>query len=456
VRLKAEAEHTSAAGERPVADAGAQASPAPAAAVTPPLRGEMDRFTLRFRDSELERAYRRDYFERNLASVRAAHGLGVILWIGWGFMMAPFLGGDRGVDLTVRYGVLIPVALLGLGLTFARGYRRFWEEEMVAVLLATTAVWVLYVASVDTMPVDYGYVGAILIMAFGYTLLRMRFVVMALTGALILAMYAVVAMISGELTNLQRVLAAFYLLSFWVLGLIASYALERSARLLFLRERELSKERARSDSLLSNILPRAIIDRLKAREPEGGRLAEALEDVTVIFVDAAGFTEQAAKTPPDLLVESLDVLFTRLDALADRFGLEKIKTIGDAYMAVAGAPKPMAEHVSAAAQMALAVLDGVAGTVWPSGDPVRVRIGLASGPAVAGVIGQRKFAYDLWGDTVNLASRLQTQCEPGRILVSEAAASRLDGRFAFGPPLVLDLKGKGPTRARFLLGQEVE
>jgi class 3 adenylate cyclase len=354
--------------------------------------------------------------------------------------------------LAVRYGLLIPVLLVGIGVSFLRSYRRWWEAEVVATLLATALVWTLYVASVHTMPVDYGYVGAILITAFGYTLLRQRFVVVALTGALIIAMYALVAMVPGNLTRLQMVLAAFYLVSFYVLGLFASYALERSTRLLFLRERELGVERARSDALLSNILPQAIIHRLKAQHPGGSRLAEALDEVTVVFVDAVGFTEQAAKTPPDRLVESLDVLFSRLDSLADRFGLEKIKTVGDAYMAVAGAPRPMPEHAVAAAEMALAVLEELAGWTWPSGDPVLVRIGVASGPAVAGVIGQRKFAYDLWGDTVNLASRLETQAEPGRILVSENVASRLDGRFAFGPPQVLELKGKGPTPARFLLG----
>ena len=155
--------------------------------------------------------------------------------------------------------------------------------------------------------------------------------------------------------------------SFVVLGTIASYTLERSTRLLFLRERQLDRERSRSDTLLLNVLPRAIVDRLKAR----------------------GF-----------------------DAIADRCGLEKIKTVGDAYMAVAGAPEPRADHAEAAAEMALGVQEALTSVCWPSGDPIRARVGLASGPAVAAVIGQRKFAYDLWGDTVNLASRLEAYGEP--------------------------------------------
>jgi class 3 adenylate cyclase len=133
--------------------------------------------------------------------------------------------------------------------------------------------------------------------------------------------------------------------------------------------------------------------------------------------------------------------------------LGEIKTVGDAYMAVAGAPEPRVDHAEAAAEMALAVQVTLADTRWPSGQPIRARVGIASGPAVAGVIGQRKFAYDLWGDTVNLASRLESHGEPGMILVSETTAQRLTDRYSFGPSRLIDLKGKGPTMARFLLGR---
>jgi len=140
--------------------------------------------------------------------------------------------------------------------------------------------------------------------------------------------------------------------------------------------------------------------------------------------------------------------------LAAGHGLEKIKTIGDAYMAVAGAPEPHPDHAEAAADMALAIIEELEDARWPSGDPILWRVGIASGPVVAGVIGQRKFAYDLWGDTVNLASRLQSHGQPGRILVSESAVAHLEARYEFGPRLVVELKGNGPTQARFLLSRE--
>jgi adenylate cyclase len=149
----------------------------------------------------------------------------------------------------------------------------------------------------------------------------------------------------------------------------------------------------------------------------------------------------------------LDELFSRFDEIADLHGLEKVKTIGDAYMAVAGAPVAMADDAGAAVAMAVDVVRE-AGTVrWPSGDRVVVHGGVATGPAVAGVIGRRRFAYDLWGDTVNVASRLQERAQPGEVLVSEATAVQLEDRYEFGPTRMLDLKGKGRTPARPVLGR---
>jgi adenylate cyclase len=138
----------------------------------------------------------------------------------------------------------------------------------------------------------------------------------------------------------------------------------------------------------------------------------------------------------------------------DRHGLEKIKTIGDAYMAAAGAPVPVPDHAERGANAALDMLYAAGECRWPHGEPVVVRIGLATGPAMAGVIGQRKFAYDLWGDTVNLASRLsETEGETGRIQVTESVAEHLTDGYEFSEPRLVELKGKGPTLVRFLLSR---
>lgn len=417
---------------------------------------DLERSTLRFRDRDLERTYREYHSVHNLSNARAAHLIAVLMMVAWGFAIRGFLPPfDRPLDMTLRYGVFIPVLLVGFALTYARWYRRIWEWEIVGLLVIIMPLWVFYVSRMRTMPPDFGYVGLILMITFTYTLVRIRFPKVVLMAGLALAIYVPYAIVAVQVSGVKTTIALFYLLSFGALGGVAAYRQERSRRLLFVRERQLDRERHRSDSLLLNILPQAIVDRLKVRR-DGGRLAEALDEVSVLFADAVDFTGQAAKTTPDELVDALDELFRRFDGLADRFGLEKIKTVGDAYMAVAGAPVAMPNHAGAAADMALAILEESALVRWPSGDPIVMRIGVASGPAVAGVIGHRKFAYDLWGDTVNLASRLESHGTPGRILVSETVVEQLSSRYAFGPEQVVDIKGRGPTRVRFLLGRTAD
>ncbi|HEX3328169.1 MAG TPA: hypothetical protein VHV50_14345, partial [Actinomycetota bacterium] len=273
--------------------------------------GDLDRLRLRFRNPDLEDRFRTHFANHNITNLRIGHALGVVMWITWGFMVRNYLGSDRSFDLAVRYGVLIPLALIGLALTFLPHYPRFWKLPVMTVLLLTGLTWSGYVSEIKNVPPDYGYVGVILIQTFTFSILRLPFRLVALFDVITMPFYFAVALKSGDLGGLRTLLAIFNLGSFSLLGLIASYVLEWKIRKLFLRERQLDVERARSDTLLLNILPQVIIDRLKTRRALGRseRLADALNDVTVLFVDAVGFTEQAAKTQPDELVRSLDDLF---------------------------------------------------------------------------------------------------------------------------------------------------
>jgi class 3 adenylate cyclase len=411
----------------------------------------LDRLRLRFRDPALESAFRADRFRLNLGNIRFAFLAGMALWVSWGLLLRPHILAlsDQRLDATIRFGAFIPMLIVGLGLTYTPFFRRIWEWVSVAVAIVTILLWVYYVSHVLTLPAEYGYVGVILITAFTYALLRLRFVLVMFITVVGIAAYLPYAFTARYVVDVTRVLATLYLVSFGTLGGLAAYRMERFTRQLFLRERQLDEERLRSDGLLLNILPQAIVEQLKASS--GGRVAQAFDEVSVIFVDAVGSTEQAARSSPEEFADALDELFRRFDEIADRHQLEKIKTIGDAYMAVAGAPVAMGDHAGAAVAMALDILAEAGEVRWPSGDPIVVRGGVASGPAVAGVIGNRRFAYDLWGDTVNLASRLEEYGEPGRVLVSESTAGQLTDRYEFGPAQVMDVKGKGPTPVRVLL-----
>jgi len=201
-----------------------------------------------------------------------------------------------------------------------------------------------------------------------------------------------------------------------------------------------------NEQLLLNVLPAPIAAQLK-KQP--GIIAERFDDVSVLFADIVGFTGLSARLSPSELIEMLNGLFSTFDELADRHGLEKIKTIGDAYIVAGGLPEPRPDHLDAMLRLALDMVDAMQALRATRGD-LQVRIGVNVGSVVAGVIGFRKFSYDVWGDTVNTASRLESHGEPGRIQVSEAVYLRLRDSFAFGPRNTVELKGKGPVCTYFL------
>jgi class 3 adenylate cyclase len=240
--------------------------------------------------------------------------------------------------------------------------------------------------------------------------------------------------------------------SLWLATLLLGDAVH-SRRGLRRAYRLLEAERARSEGLLRNMLPEAIAERLKRRQ---GVIADAFGQVTVLFADIVDFTEHAARTPPEATVTLLNELFSQFDELTETRGLEKIKTVGDAYMVAGGLPDPMPDHTGAVADLALELLRVAAGRSLPDGRPVRLRIGLDSGPVVAGVIGRRKFSYDLWGDTVNTASRMQTSGVPGCIQVTERTRALLGDRYLFQERGRIQVKGKGTMRTYFLSGRARE
>ena len=205
-------------------------------------------------------------------------------------------------------------------------------------------------------------------------------------------------------------------------------------------EQGMKREYERAERLLHNILPAPIALRLK----NGDRvIANEHREVSVIFADIANFTAASSQLSAGELVESLNLIFTEFDDLADKYGAEKIKTIGDAYMVVVGVPKDKRNHAEIAIELAMEMHNAAIAISARTHFDVNLRVGVNSGPVVAGVIGKRKFAYDLWGDAVNLASRMESQGEPGQIIVTENTAKLLAGRFIVTPEGIRDIKGKG-------------
>ncbi|NBR85143.1 MAG: response regulator [Verrucomicrobia bacterium] len=215
--------------------------------------------------------------------------------------------------------------------------------------------------------------------------------------------------------------------------------------------RQVREAQAKSEALLLNILPRAIADRLKAGE---STIVDHLPEVTVLFADLVGFTELSARISGSEMVRLLNELFTTFDQLAEAQGLEKIKTIGDAYMVVGGLPIPRADHAHAIAELALNMIGAVEERFAGSEFSVRIRIGINSGPVVAGVIGRNKFSYDVWGDTVNTASRMESHGVTGAIQVSSATHRLIANDYHFIRRELVQVKGKGDLTAWLLTSRQ--
>jgi adenylate cyclase len=228
---------------------------------------------------------------------------------------------------------------------------------------------------------------------------------------------------------------------------VAWYALRETRRARLAMEAEYE----RSERLLTNILPATIAQRLK--DPSRNIIADKYDDASILFADIAGYTRRASDTPPSDLVRFLDRLYTDLDALVDRHGLEKVKTSGDSYMVVSGVPEPRDDHIEALACLALDMADAVANLKDPQGRDVPLRIGLAAGPVVAGVVGARKFFYDVWGDAVNVAARMETTDVEGRIQVPQDVYERLNHAFLLEKRGEVDVKGKGVMTTWYLVGR---
>jgi adenylate cyclase len=216
-------------------------------------------------------------------------------------------------------------------------------------------------------------------------------------------------------------------------------------------EAAMELEYERSEALLANILPSSIADRLK--DPARNVIADKYDDASVLFADIAGFTERASDMPPEQLIRFLNRLYSDFDALVDKHGLEKIKVSGDSYMVVSGVPEPRADHVEALASFALDMADAARRLKDSRGNPLPLRIGLARGPVVAGVVGSRRFFYDVWGDAVNVASRMESTDSVGRIQVPEDVYQRLRSAFVFQERGAVDVKGKGLMRTWYLVAR---
>ena len=255
----------------------------------------------------------------------------------------------------------------------------------------------------------------------------------------------------------MKTVAVFFVMNFTIISTMIYLLLRYFVQERDLFERKLAEqhdlvraEREKSEKVLLSILPAHVAERLKTQP---GNIADGFADVSVMFADVVNFTRLAEELTPNQVVSFLDEVFTRFDRLTERHGLDKIKTIGDAYMVVGGLTQTLRNYADHVADMALEMIELTKSDPQMRRLGVQLHIGIATGPAIAGVIGATRFIYDLWGDTVNLASRLTSEAEPGAILVDRTTFRRLGHRYSCDAPKDIEIKGKGNTTTYRLSGK---
>jgi adenylate cyclase len=274
----------------------------------------------------------------------------------------------------------------------------------------------------------------------------------ASTLLVLFALLVVAAVFVQPLAATSNSLPAWLVAALFGLNIVGTAVVTYRAMVFFIGQKDqayalLGSERARSERLLLNVLPAPIAERLKQREAV---IADRFDAVSVLFADIVGFTPLSVGMSADELVAMLDGLFARLDEMTQRRGLEKIRTIGDAYMVAAGVPTPRADHAPVLVELGLDMLR--AAHDGSGGRPLQLRVGISSGPVVAGVIGRTKFQYDIWGDTVNTASRMESHGVPGRIQVSESTRVLIEHSYLCEARGLIDVKGKGPMPTYLVVG----
>jgi class 3 adenylate cyclase len=410
----------------------------------------------RFADAGLEQAFHLDNAEplrRFLSFSVAIASLSFLAFSAHDALVVPEV---RARAWVVRFGIFVPASVFAFWLINSKYLRKLGQLTMLGYGYAATFI-VLYIGAIAGKSGYFLYTSfAIAFVTLGPFVARLSVEAQLAYTLGTLLMYAMLDHFIAHAPLTISLSISSTLMALGGIGALIAYRLEREARQSFLQRRlideqvqALATEKARAEELLLNVLPAAIAERLKRGQRP---IADGFPRVSVLFADIVGFTKMSERISPVELVDRLNRIFSSFDDLADKLKLEKIKTIGDAYMVAAGLHSHEYDHAQMIAEMALGMQRRASRFGVEFGEPLSIRIGIHTGPVVAGVIGKRKFIYDIWGDTVNTASRMESHGEPGRIHVTDDTRSLLKDGYELTPRGELNIKGKGSMCTWFLVG----
>jgi class 3 adenylate cyclase len=408
---------------------------------------------------EQEKLFREDHYRKTIVLARLALGLGIILNLLFTFLDAQTLAVSKDGVWFIRYLIALPLSLVCLVAICLPSLKKLYQFFLSLAMLTGT-LFVLGIIAISH-PEEPGYSLyqslLLLVILTTYTFLQLRFVYAVVLGWLNLGLYLGIALFYQNLLASERGMTLFLSNIFFfvtgnILGMFACYSLELYLRRDFVQRQIIQQEQAKADRLLLNVLPEKVANQLKERP---GTIAEHYDNVTILFADIVNFTPLSAQLEPAQLVELLNQLFSHFDTLVDKYGLEKIKTIGDCYMVAAGVPIHRADHALVMAQLALEMQRYVEEQTFMGDRRLELRIGLNSGPVVAGIIGHKKFSYDLWGDTVNTASRMESHGSKGKIQLTRSTYELIKDEYECTTAGTLPIKGKGELEVWHLVGQTI-
>jgi len=409
----------------------------------------LNKFTACLQEPAAEAQYRATRLKSDLRQMRWALSLAAIA--NFIFAILDYLVITDNVWLAVGIRLFWGGPIIGVAYyltTLAFFERRIYLLGWLGIGISTVLYGAINLVSVTP---DVYLSGYVLILFFLLVLFPLSFPATMTIGATFSFLFAAVAPLDRNI-QLGDLLTIYsqYLVTLMAGG-VAVYLINSFRRQDFLNAARIAEQQQQYRGLLNRILPVSVVNRMQAGE---SRIADKIDDVTVLFADIVGFTQSAAQRGPEDVVGALDHLFARFDELAVQHGVEKIKTIGDAYMAATGVPDARDDHREAMADFALGMMATAAACTSPDGETIRLRVGFHTGPVIAGVIGENRFGYDLWGHTVNIASRMESSSEPGLIQVTETVYEDLKGQFDFESRGVIDIKGIGDTQVWALLGRK--
>lgn len=409
----------------------------------------MHPFTLRFADASLERAYSGEHVLKGLKSFRVAllfgAGVVVILWLLMSKLLprVPDAGSRLLMPMLIVLGVVITGFLGSYRPRFLRVHQPFILSGTLTIAAALT--WMGLLLPHAELP---AIAVAVTVHTLNvYTMLRLLFPWACSAGWGCAVVFLGYLSFCGLLVGVELVSLASLLIVANLFGMIAARQLDESSRREFLAVRDVAAEHERSEQLLRNILPAEVAEELSTT---GVARSTRHDSATILFTDFSGFTQVASAMPADRMVSELNEIFSAFDDICDEQGVEKIKTIGDAYMAAAGLPKPCADHAHRCVRASLRMLDYMEKRNRVSSFKWSLRVGIHSGPVVTGVVGKRKYAFDVWGDTVNIASRMESSGEAGRTNISAYTHDLVKNEFDCEYRGKVGAKGKGDIDMYFV------